>query len=109
MLYLTRKIGESVIINDNIEVTVIDIRGKSIKLGFTFPPDATVLRREIFERIQAENQKTGEERDIPQAMRIHGRLRETAAPTPKMDTKSARPGETPCKSENTVRETEKAD
>ena len=32
MLYLTRKIGESVIINDNIEVTVIDIRGKSIKL-----------------------------------------------------------------------------
>jgi carbon storage regulator len=55
MLYLTRKIGESVIINDDIEVTVIDIRGKSIKLGFTFPTDATVLRREIFERIQAEN------------------------------------------------------
>jgi carbon storage regulator len=54
MLYLTRKTGESVIINDNIEVTVIDIRGKSIKLGFTFPTDATVLRREIFERIQAE-------------------------------------------------------
>jgi len=55
MLYLTRKIGESVIINDNIEVTVVDIRGKSIKLGFTFPTDATVLRREIYERIQAEN------------------------------------------------------
>src|SRR3546814_4128462 len=55
MLYLTRKIGESVIINDNIEVTVVDIRGKSIKLGFTFPSDATVLRREIFERIQEEN------------------------------------------------------
>ena len=55
MLYLTRKIGESVIINDDIEVTVIDIRGKSIKLGFTFPPTATVLRRVIHERIQAEN------------------------------------------------------
>ncbi len=55
MLYLTRKIGESVIINDDIEVTVIDIRGKSIKLGFTFPSSATVLRREIHERIQAEN------------------------------------------------------
>lgn len=55
MLYLTRKIGESVIINDDIEVTVIDIRGKSIKLGFTFPATATVLRREIFERIQEEN------------------------------------------------------
>ena len=55
MLYLTRKIGESIVINDEIEVTVIDIRGKSIKLGFTFPSHATVLRREIFERIQEEN------------------------------------------------------
>ena len=55
MLYLTRKIGESVIINDDIEVTVVDIRGKSIKLGFTFPQHASVLRREIYERIQEEN------------------------------------------------------
>ncbi len=55
MLYLTRKIGESVVINEDIEVTVIDIRGKTIKLGFTFPASATVLRREIYERIQEEN------------------------------------------------------
>jgi carbon storage regulator len=55
MLYLTRKLGESVIINDNVEVTVVEVRGKSIKLGFTFPPEVTVLRREIFERIQEEN------------------------------------------------------
>ncbi len=55
MLYLTRKIGESVIINDNVEVTVVEVRGKSIKLGFTFPPDISVLRREIYERIQEEN------------------------------------------------------
>ena len=60
MLYLTRKIGESVIINDNIEVTVVDVRGKTIKLGFTFPPDASVLRREIFERIQEENRAAAE-------------------------------------------------
>ncbi|MDX1485996.1 MAG: carbon storage regulator CsrA [Alphaproteobacteria bacterium] len=55
MLYLTRKIGESVIINDNVEVTVVEVRGKSIKLGFTFPPDISVLRREIYDRIQEEN------------------------------------------------------
>ena len=55
MLYLTRKVGESVVINDNIEVTVVEVRGKSVKLGFTFPADASVLRREIYERIQAEN------------------------------------------------------
>ncbi len=55
MLYLTRKIGESVVINEDIEVTVVDVRGKTIKLGFTFPSNATVLRREIYERIQEEN------------------------------------------------------
>jgi len=60
MLYLTRKIGESVVINDEIEVTVVNVRGKTIKLGFTFPPDCTVLRREIYERIQAENRAAAE-------------------------------------------------
>ena len=55
MLYLARKIGESVIIDDNIEVTVVEVRGKTIKLGFTFPPDVNVLRRELYERIQEEN------------------------------------------------------
>jgi carbon storage regulator len=65
MLYLTRKIGESVIINDDIEVTVIDIRGKSIKLGFTFPSTATVLRREIHERIQAENRAAQAGQQLP--------------------------------------------
>ena len=65
MLYLTRKIGESVIINDDIEVTVVDIRGKSIKLGFTFPRTASVLRREIYERIQAENRAAALGNDAP--------------------------------------------
>ncbi len=60
MLYLTRKIGESVIINDNIEISVVEVRGKSIKLGFTFPSDVSVLRREIYERIQEENRAAAE-------------------------------------------------
>ena len=55
MLYLTRKVGESVLINDDIEVTVVEVRGRSIKLGFTFPPGASVLRRELYEKIQREN------------------------------------------------------
>src|SRR3546814_16269285 len=74
MLYLTRKIGESVIINDNIEVTVVDIRGKSIKLGFTFPSDATVLRREIFERIQEEKRAAavGDDEALTEAIQRAG-------------------------------------
>lgn len=55
MLYLSRKIGESIIINDNIEVTVIDVSGKTVKLGFSYPATATVLRKEIHERIKSEN------------------------------------------------------
>lgn len=59
MLYLTRKIGESIVINDDIEVTVVDVRGKSIKLGMTFPEDVSVYRREVFDRIQAEKAEAG--------------------------------------------------
>ncbi|MSO70470.1 MAG: carbon storage regulator [Alphaproteobacteria bacterium] len=58
MLYLTRKIGESIVINDDIEVTVVEIRGKSIKLGLTFPAEARVYRREVHERILAERRAT---------------------------------------------------
>ncbi|MES2983781.1 MAG: carbon storage regulator CsrA [Pseudomonadota bacterium] len=55
MLYLSRKIGESIVINNSIELTVIEVRGKTVKLGFDFPADATVLRKEIYDKIMAEN------------------------------------------------------
>ncbi len=55
MLYLTRKLGETVVINDTIEVTVVEVRRGSAKLGFTFPADATVLRKEISDKIRQEN------------------------------------------------------
>ncbi len=60
MLYLSRKIGQSVVINDTIEVSVVEVRGKSVKLGFTFPPDVSVLRQEIHQRIQEENRAAAE-------------------------------------------------
>jgi carbon storage regulator len=55
MLYLSRKIGEAIVINNSIELTVIEVRGKTVKLGFNFPPEATVLRKEIYDKIMAEN------------------------------------------------------
>ena len=55
MLFLTRKLGESVVINNNIEVTIVEVRGRFIKLGFDIPPNVTVLRRELFDKIQDEN------------------------------------------------------
>jgi carbon storage regulator len=56
MLYLMRKQDESIIINNNIELKVIEIKGKSVKLGFQFPQGASVLRKELFDKIMAENQ-----------------------------------------------------
>jgi carbon storage regulator len=55
MLYLSRKIGESIVINNSIELTVMEVRGKTVKLGFVFPPDASILRKEIHDKIMAEN------------------------------------------------------
>lgn len=56
MLYLTRKVGEAIIINDVIEVTLVEIQGKSVKLGFKFPETEKVLRRELYDKIKAETQ-----------------------------------------------------
>jgi len=55
MLYLSRKVGEAIVINNTIELTVVEVRGKSVKLGFVFPPEATVLRKEIYDKVHAEN------------------------------------------------------
>lgn len=55
MLYLTRKLGESVIINNTIELTVVEVKGRSVKLGFNFPPEATILRKELHDRIMEQN------------------------------------------------------
>lgn len=60
MLYLVRKLDESIIINNNIEVKVIEIKRNSVKLGFNFPSTASVLRKEIHDKIAAENMASAE-------------------------------------------------
>jgi len=55
MLALTRKIGESIIIADNIEITVIAITGDQIKLGINAPKNISIHRKEIYLQIQEEN------------------------------------------------------
>lgn len=77
MLFLTRKIGESVIINSDIEITIQEITGSKVKLGIVYPKTASVLRKEIFERIQEENQAaslTAEE--LQDAIRNHSKIEE---------------------------------
>lgn len=52
MLVLSRKKNESIIINDNVIVTVIEIRGAQVRLGFDAPKDVTIHRREVYDAIQ---------------------------------------------------------
>ena len=52
MLILTRKVGESVLIGENISITVLSVRGNQVKLGVQAPKEVSVHREEIFQRIQ---------------------------------------------------------
>jgi carbon storage regulator len=52
MLVLTRMVGESIRVNDDIQITVLDANGRQIRLGVTAPPDVAVHREEIWQRIQ---------------------------------------------------------
>jgi carbon storage regulator len=57
MLVLSRTRDESIIIGDNVVVTVVDVRGDKVKLGIEAPQDITVHRREVYEAIRRENQQ----------------------------------------------------
>ena len=55
MLNLTRKKGESIVLNNNIEITVLEIRGEQIKIGISAPRDVSIYRKEVYLQIQEEN------------------------------------------------------
>jgi len=55
MLVLSRQRDESIIIGDNIVVTIVDIRGDKVRLGIDAPTEIPVHRREVYEAIQREN------------------------------------------------------
>ena len=57
MLVLTRKLNQSIKIGDDIEITVIEVRGDQIRLGVTAPRDVTVHRREVWDQVQEENKR----------------------------------------------------
>ncbi|HCR85565.1 MAG TPA: carbon storage regulator [Alphaproteobacteria bacterium] len=57
MLYLTRKLGQSIIVNGNIEMKLVEVKGKTVKIGFEFPKDATILRKEVYDKVVEQNKQ----------------------------------------------------
>lgn len=60
MLALSRKKGESIIINNDIEFTVLEIKGDQVKLGISAPKSVPVYRKEVYLQIQEENREAGQ-------------------------------------------------
>jgi carbon storage regulator len=60
MLVLSRQRDESIIIGDNVVVTVVDVRGDKVRLGIQAPREIPVHRREVYEAIQRENQQAAQ-------------------------------------------------
>ena len=67
MLVLARKVGQSIIINDNVEVLVIEVRGDQVRLGIEAPRAIPVHRKELFEQIREENIRASTETDVESA------------------------------------------
>ena len=57
MLILTRRVGETLMIGDDISVTVLGVKGNQVRIGVNAPKEVAVHREEIFERIRAEEEQ----------------------------------------------------
>ncbi len=58
MLVLARKVGQSIVISDDIEITVIEVRGEQVRLGINAPKTIAVHRKELLEQIKVGAQPT---------------------------------------------------
>lgn len=62
MLILTRRVGETIMIGDNVTINVVGMQGNQVRLGITAPKEVSVHREEIYHRIKEEGHRSPEER-----------------------------------------------
>jgi carbon storage regulator len=91
MLVLSRRRDESIMIGDNVEITVVEVRGDVVKLGVRAPREVPVHRKEIYMTIQEENiaAARASAQDISKA--LEAVRQKTAAPPKPRDTKAEEP------------------
>ena len=61
MLILSRRTDESIVIGDEVTITILSVKGKQVRIGITAPPDVSVHREEIYQRIQSGDEVDGGE------------------------------------------------
>ncbi|HHT97666.1 MAG TPA: carbon storage regulator CsrA [Clostridiales bacterium] len=64
MLALTRKINESIIIDDNIEITILEVKGEQVKIGISAPKSIPIYRKELYVEIKDSNKEAANSVDI---------------------------------------------
>ncbi len=64
MLALARKINQSIMIGNDVEITLLEIKGDQIKIGIKAPKNVPIYRKEIYAQIQEENKSAGQEVDV---------------------------------------------
>jgi len=68
MLVLTRKVNESIMIGDEVKITVVEVKGDQVKLGITAPRNIAVHREEVYEEIQRENRLASQSAAVGQEL-----------------------------------------
>lgn len=72
MLALSRKKNEALVINNNVEVTVLEIKGEQVKLGISAPREVPVYRKEVYVQIQDANKEAGDVDGMEALMNLLG-------------------------------------
>lgn len=70
MLALARKVNESIMLGNDIEITLLEIKGDQVKLGISAPKSVPVYRKEIYLQIQEENRKAVQEVDVASIQKL---------------------------------------
>jgi len=68
MLVLTRKLGQSIMIGDRVEVQVLSVAGEKVRLGITAPEDVSIFRNEVYDRIESETEVAPEDEGTDNAV-----------------------------------------